>query len=698
MKRRLVFHIFLFLTIAVVFAQAPSQSATYTQLINRRTAERHLQLVREYTAAKTWEAAVTSAETGLTYDPGISDLWYFRALARQKLGAIPAEILPYLQTAFELESWLDYSRDGARLLYADILSDTGESPLALELLDTPLILYSSEAEYIRVKSYYRIGTEAGRGHAREKIAAAHKIYPEDERFLLLLFQNELSSEFDTTPEIRAFAQDFVAELFAAQSDNPELLILSAAYAEAEQRTRILRAFNARGLTHPLYALFALESGLIDEHAALDYFATLAAETVSREFLEVFASRLTTEDSIAGFRSFLADYAGTLTSDTTGDGIADLTVKYEFGRPSRIMYDKNQDGILDWTVECVFGDPQEALVTASQFHITYGKFPFAAKIETGQPAILYEYPPNSLQWTPVEIVLSNDLLLTSGAYEFFIPQPVTDSVMPSASKIFVSATHVTAQIPETEDGEHKKILFTILDGQTLFSEYYINEALVARLEFENGMPKRRFIDRTGDGRFNTIEEYQFDPVGASRFQTPEEEKALYWSLFGTVTVTKGLYLSKISFDEKSDTFAEFTEEYTGDGGKINRWDTDADGDWDIAYIRYPSWDLRPFTDSPDDIIEDSTFKYGPDRAQITVRARNGVPVQLMRGDKTSPVEKAEEFEFYWIGERHDPTSASRIREALSQMPENSTSIVEGTTARIFLVKYRSYQFGEIIDAN
>jgi hypothetical protein len=697
MKCRLVFHIFLFLTIVAGFAQAPSQPSTYTQIVNRRTAERYLQLAREYIAAKTWEAASASAETGLDYDPGVSDLWYFRALSRQKLGALPAETAPYLKTAFELENWLDYNRDGARLLYAGILADTGESPRALEFLDASPMIYSSEAEYIRAKAYYRIGTEAGRERAREKIVAARKIYPEDERFLLLFFQNELSPDFGTTTEIRAFAQGFVAELLAAQNENPELVILSAAYAETAQRTRILRSFNARGLSHPLYAPLALESGLIDEYAALDYFAPFASQTISQVLLEAFASRLTQEDSIANFRAFLADYAGTLTSDTNGDGITDLIVEYEFGRPSRITYDKSQDGIPDWTVGCVFGDPQEALITDPQFYITYGKFPFAAKIETA--GIIYEYPPNSLQWTPVEIAPSNDLLATTGTYEFLVPQLVMDFTMPSDSELFVSAAHVAVRIPETENGENKKILFTVLDGQTLFSEYYINEELVARLEFENGMPRRRFIDRTGDGRFNTIEEYQFDPVGASRFQTPEEEKALYWSLFGTVTVPSGLYLSKISFDNESDTFAEFTEEYTGNGGKINRWDTDADGDWDIAYIRYPSLELRPFTDNPDGIIiEDSTFKYGPDRAQITVRARNGIPIQLIRGDKISPVEKAEGFDFYWIGKRYDPASASRIIEALSRMPENSTSILEGATARIFLVKYRSYQFGEIIDEN
>ena len=46
----------------------------------------------------------------------------------------------------------------------------------------------------------------------------------------------------------------------------------------------------------------------------------------------------------------------LTVDTDGDLEANLTVRYERGRPASLSYDKNTDGVDEWSALCDFGAP------------------------------------------------------------------------------------------------------------------------------------------------------------------------------------------------------------------------------------------------------------------------------------------------------------------------------------------------------
>ncbi|MDR3284876.1 MAG: hypothetical protein LBS97_06850 [Treponema sp.] len=704
------FHgILLFLLFALfsAVAQSPLGEAS-SQQANREAALRYLALGSEYVAKGDWDNAARAVDAGLSYDETISDLWYLRALWAQKQGMIPAGIIPLFQTAFDKENWLDYHRDDARLLYAGLLSVTGESERALELLDAGAALQSREADYIRASALYCTGNGQDRFQARDIIAAAQKIYPKDERFLRLFFINEMINGFDSVPETRSFAAPFVSALFASDSADAELIIHSAAYAETEERVRILRSFNGRGLRHPLYALFALEEGLLNQADAWEYFKGEITQNSEKEvplsLLEVFGGRLTEEETIGAFRDFLVDFAGILGIDTGKDGITDLRAEYMFGRPSRVTYDKNQDGIPDWIVECGFGTPQEAVLTGKNLRIIYGDYPFLARIESGAPEaegapenpaalVVYEYPPAVLEWSPVEIALSADLFNAPGSYEFFIPRPAENQAAPRDAPLFAAASRIASVIPGRDN---EKILFTVLDGITQAAEYYRDEILYARLIFENGMPKKRLVDETGDSRFNLTEEYLFDPAASASFQSAEEEAELYRSLFGAVTVSRGLYRSKISIDKDGDTVPDYIEEYTGKGGKTSRWDFTADGDWAVSHIRYPSQALLPFMESADDIIEDTLIKYR--QSLITVRSQNNVPVQLSKNDTVYPVQKAVNRDFYWIGEKQDDSIAALVADVLSRQGGNTVQIVESEAGRIFAVRSGPYMFGELLNEN
>ena len=157
---------------------------------NRRTAVRCLKLAENYLSSRDFENAMVQAELGLSYDDTVSDLWYIKAAAKSELGAPRAEVLPLAVKALTEGEWVDYNRDGARILYADLLCDTGEGAQAVAVLDANPFIYSSDAEFIRTKAYYRMLTPESIEKARGKVNAARKIYPADMRFPRLFFTYE----------------------------------------------------------------------------------------------------------------------------------------------------------------------------------------------------------------------------------------------------------------------------------------------------------------------------------------------------------------------------------------------------------------------------------------------------------------------------------------------------------------------------
>ena len=99
-------------------AQNLSNSAA---VANRRTAVRYLQLAKQFAAEKLWSEADSNAKMGLAYDEKIADLWYLRAVSQMNMGEKRSSVLPLVVTALTDAEWVDYNRDGARILYADIL-------------------------------------------------------------------------------------------------------------------------------------------------------------------------------------------------------------------------------------------------------------------------------------------------------------------------------------------------------------------------------------------------------------------------------------------------------------------------------------------------------------------------------------------------------------------------------------------------
>ena len=93
---------------------------------NRNTAVRCLKLAENCLMGNDNNGALRQAELGLSYDDSISDLIYIKAAALSRKGELKANVITVIKEAFDKDNWVGYNKTGARLLYADLLSDTGD--------------------------------------------------------------------------------------------------------------------------------------------------------------------------------------------------------------------------------------------------------------------------------------------------------------------------------------------------------------------------------------------------------------------------------------------------------------------------------------------------------------------------------------------------------------------------------------------
>src|SRR5574344_344536 len=518
--------------------------ADSAKLANRRTALRCLTLAKEYASEKDWSAVASQAVLGLAYDDTIADLWYVYAVADNALGEAKPTVLPLVTKSLTEGEWVDYNRDGARILYADILSETGRSSEVPGVLDAKPVLFSADAEYIRTKAYYRMKDEKSRETARTKIDTAQKIYPDDTRFPLLFFKSESPS--DENPLVRKIAESFISRISlyteAAPDKDAELEIYDSLFARGETQVRMLKSFSARGLQHPLYAAAALRTGVLDEEAAFDYFTSFADGSIEYTQVLDFVSLIKSDAVKQLANTYFTAYNGVILCDTDGDGIDDMYAKYYRGRPDTIVYDENQDGIVNWRIVCDFGVPVHGDITSDNMVVNWDPYPSLrdAAYQDKENVLTFNLVRETLQWTPVDIVPEETVVAATGA-EFYYPLLKRDVQKLSDGMLIAAASNY--EIPSKERNG-AKITFTVLDGQVQLARYSVNGKLYAQAEFDNGVPAMRVVDADDDGVFETTEFYGFDKNGTMEVHSMEEERAVMTNLFGLPSSGAGYYLRLI----------------------------------------------------------------------------------------------------------------------------------------------------------
>ena len=658
---RKVFFVNLLFMASAFFAQEalnPQSPDFSARKANRQTALRYLKLAKNYAIQGDWQRSLAASTAGNNYDASVADLWYLMALSQYYNGANRKQVLPILQKSLDGAEWVDYNKSSARIFYADLLCSTGKAQAALDVLDERPMIYSADAEYERAKAYYTLATPESVQKARQKIDVSRRIYPADERFPSLFFsyeyrimhqKNRAAKTFDYMPlegDARKIADFFISRVPEYNKQNPELEVYAAIFARDENRARLLKAFDARGFTSCLFASAAIEEGVMCEEDALDYFLNFMEKGIDLFELERFAFALKSDEAKRKFFEYLNSYSGTLYADTNNTLEKNLTVEYNRGRPSKILYDADNDGGLDWLAELDFGVPKFASFEDKQIDVYYGTYPSPVRIVfkevPGEEGITIFNLADETVSAEIFTVAPDEFLAAAGFKgDFYI---VDENSLWSGTTLFdIERLIVSISSMEKPSKERDGALinFSMLNGIPYAADYLVDQKLYARAQFSK--PLTRDIDRDGDGIFETTEIYA-DNDG-SVVVSQEDSDAATQNIWGSPVSRPKIYLQMIQTDRNGDTIPDFTEEYWTLGGRRATWDSDFDGEWDERYTVFPR-------EEGQSLVELSEFyvSSGERKILVSVTLVDSKPTAVNVDGADVAFFKGARENFYWIGER------------------------------------------------
>lgn len=653
MKRKVIAVLFLF---ASVFLFAQGHPNGYPNVlndadsINRKTAQRCMQLAEKKLLSKEWKSAHDYAIMGLSYDNTVSDLVYIKAAAEYNLDYTKRDVLNLLDEAFEINEWIGYNLTGARILYADMLSEIGEYEKSNSIIDADPYVYSADAEFIRVKNGYRIGTVEAVDKARDRVFSARRIYPTDFRFINIFFIFEgtfknLSEANHTEYEIPAVVQT-IADAYIKRmpyDENPVdgIDILATMFTDPENQLRLLKSIRVRDDENPLFAIVALKAGLLTEQEAFDLFFAVADHEINYEFLDIFIPMLTDEIVVEQLKDHLVAFNGILSVDTNLDFISELNIKYERGRAAEIHYDKECDGVEDIYAECDFGAPVSIQFPVNGKQLDYAIYPSVSSVVIGDesdfgfiPGTRFSFVNDDLQYSPFEMVLTS--IFTDKEIEFYVPFINEEIDVPTDNLMFEKSSCVGFSIGEREDAY---IEYSFPESGVVSANFYCNEAKYASCKIEQNKPFIRYVDYNNDGFFEASE--LFNVISETNPFVPDENENEYIEkVFGKLALNYGIYLEQIQIDSNGDTVINYTEKYLTDGGKIVSWDFDSDGLFDIRYSKYKK-------DSS--LIEESEFRDFETGKLITVVSIDGIPVKMNNKGTEWNISAGFTPHIYWVGD-------------------------------------------------
>lgn len=662
-----------------VFSQVTIENSTKNP-IARRTALRCLELSKSYFLNNEINASLSQTEMGLSYDDSVSDLWYLKALALRETGDIKKNAIECLDKAFLNDTWLSYNRDAGRLLYASLLSDTGNAQKALDLLSEKPVIYSSEAEYTRAISAYRTGNYR---LARSIISSAKSVYPNDVRFVVLFFKWESKNEFLQDSDF----SELLAQLQALKDNwinSKEAILYSSFFVEEDERIRLLRQYAVDGIDNPDYILPSLQLNLITEPEAVDLLFKFANNSIAYSIFDALARVINTDEVKFIFNKSCKEFSGSFSVDTDNDLIENLFISYKYGRPEVISFDKNQDGFIDWQMNCDYGTPVKFTDNLSNRVFSYSSFPYVLRIENQDTKTETSLIMNSLEFTPVEFV-NNEYFDNCSLYTVSIKEKLT---IPEIKDIWNSIN--TTQYFNKMGYE---IRSSIRNGKLKTATYSIDGTPFAYAIFEDGIPLFRNLDADRDGYYEITEVYECDIEKAKIYQTEEEKTQLYELIYGSVPSVEGVYLSQIISDRDKNSIHDYKQEILPNGGEVCSWDEDEDGEWETIYS-------KEVDNETNDVKECSTFIHPLKKTLIKVEYKNGIPVLVSEGEIQHQIVKDAIYDFYWIGKVMNSEIAESIIKEIDKTKAQGVFVIISSNfspmTKITAIKIGKFYFGDVFN--
>ena len=673
-----------------VFAQSSSAAA------NRRTAERCLSLSENFMLNNDWQNALGQAELGLSYDDTISDLFYVKAAAQSNLDYTKAQVIQTIKESFAKDNWVNYTKNSARILYADVLCDTGLYDESIAVLDMEPLLYSADSEFIRIKNYYRMGTADSISQARARLNSSRKIYPKDSRFPELFFMFEFAfmnyaersgSPYEIPGLVQTIADSYIAKIPDYNTQDVTMEIIALLFCQGEQQQRLLKAVGEKNQNSPLFAYAALKAGIITEEKAFNLFFDSSNKTYSLSLLESFGLLLTDEALVQSFGEQLTALEGTVYIDSDLDLLNELTVTYERGRAKSIIYDGNSDGVTELYAACDFGSPLSLIFDGGKINLYYDEFPNVGRVVDNTNGNVYHFLSFDYTYNPFE--MNVDTLFTRFNTDFYIPFIDSEIEYPDS---YVLARRASSVELGTKERNDSRVIYTVFEGRPVFAVFMNAGYRYAYATIEPGYPFVRYVDSDNDGTYETSETYDVD--SQNKYTNPADVQ-LIKNIFGENTFSERLYLKKVELDRNGDTNIEFSEQYLGYNGKISSFDSDGDGVIDYEYIRYP--------DSEEGKLVEETILYVAGTGSfiqdgyISLHSENGIPLNMRYGQEEVAVTAGKNQALYWVGQTGTVEQEQLILDIINKGLENGAVqlVDDGEQDRLTVIKIGGAYFCRIL---
>ena len=696
----------IFAVIFSVFLFSLSAQNSY-QVANKNTAVRCLKLAENCLMSRDWNNALKQAELGLSYDDSISDLIYVKAAALMNMNSKKADVLSQINKAFELDNWVNNKKNGARILYADLLSDTGKYEDSMNLLDSQPFIFSADAEFIRIKNMYRMGTSQSIENARLKLNSAIRIYPSDSRFANLFFMFEmallqnyaiLGINYEIPDIVKTVANYYISKLPDYDGKNLELELLASFFASSDMQNRLVRAIDSKEQTvHPLLAVAGLQVGLYSEKKAVELFFETVENAFCLSDLEFLTLHLRDSEVSDFLMEKLLNYDGFICIDSDFDLQNEIVIEYQTGRPLNINCDFDNDGNQDFYAKCDFGSPEIVQLQGENISVYYQEYPFVSKIilhdnsktdevQQNKQTVL-NYFGKEFSFAPVELK-ENDVFGMLGL-DFYVPVFTnTQFSLPDFDSLYKNAISVEYPVKERENA---KVVYTVFQGELISAVFLQNEKNYAFCNFSN-IPFGRAVDFDDDGVYETLEQY--DLILENPDESSLYEPEFLTSIFGEnflhqmINENKKIYLQKISIDRNSNHFYEYAEEYLADNGKISFWDNNDDGIIDCKHTRFPQKKDEP-------LQEESVFYDKDGKQLVSINFVDKTPIKMFESNAEVLINAGENKNFYWIEDVQPLQVENQILDSFKNMKQGAVEIFESEGARFSIIKVEEDYFCKLL---
>ena len=623
--------LFLFSILSILSVSVFSENLSSAEIANRQTAIRCAEVAKSFFMQEEYDLAFSQAELGLAYDDKISDLWYVKAMCAKNQSKPKVQVFEFAKKSFENTDWTCFAEDLGIVLYAEVLIQTGNFEKAYEVLENRKDIYSRDAEYLRALSSYLLGDVV---KARNIIASAVNVFPEDVRFPKLFYKNEYFNSVFIGEEIDSGALTVANKLnskISLWTKNFNDILFYAHFFEQNEEVakRMLLQFYSEYQLIPEAIPLAIEKNILPQEQCRIAFENFSFDGIEVNLFKKIISSFTDEKQKILCVSFLSKFSGIVTYDSNNDFISDMKVFYDAGRPKVIQQDLNQDDVIDNEIYCDFGTPSVMQVYSQNLELTYGTYPFVDSVKLFDNTN-YFLVKDSYKWSNVEFVPEKII----DNFVFYLPMPILEVEKVDVSNLFTNSYRISSEIHKEDDIYQKR--FVLSNGMPIQSTYAKNGIPYANAIFEGGHILYRNVDKNYDGLYELTEHYSFDTFNHADFIDKDESVLLYEELFGTIDALEGLYISKISIDDNNDEIPECSEEFFYNG-KITTW-FDATGEVTVCYEKKIEGDS---------IIELSSFTNPINKENITVVFVDGTPKNLVDSNNNLSILQNEITPIYWI---------------------------------------------------